>query len=114
MRFGALLALALLIPACVQGASSPSENSTRVEAYLPTTNTWRQEADLPVPVDHAMAAGHRGRVYLAGGYGADRGQLSTLFAFTGDGWTRLAPMPESRAAGDGNPDTRSAPSWATS
>jgi non-specific serine/threonine protein kinase len=131
MRFGALLALALLIPALAEGASptwkrgaplplargevaaavaegsiyivggftANGQGSTRVEAYLPTTNTWRMEADLPVPVHHPMAAGYQGRVYVAGGYGPDHGQLTTLFAFTGDGWTRLAPMPEDRAAG---------------
>lgn len=131
MRFGALLALVLLIPALAQGANGKwkqgaplplargevaaavaegriyviggftagGENSTRVDAYSPTTNSWRQEADLPLPVDHAMAAGSRGRVYVAGGYGPGRSRLTTLFAFTGDGWTRLAPMPEQRAAG---------------
>jgi N-acetylneuraminic acid mutarotase len=131
MRLGALLALALLIPALAEGASpnwkrgvplplargevaaavaegriyivggftADGENSTRVEAYSPSTNTWRQEADLPLSVDHTMAAGYRGRVYVAGGYGTDRRQLTSLFAFTGDGWTRLPPMPEPRAAG---------------
>ena len=131
MRLGALLALALLLPALAEGATGKWKrgaplplargevaaavaegriyvvggftgtvrNSTRVEAYSPTTNSWSQEADLPVSVDHTMAAGHRGRVYVAGGYGPDRAQLTSLFAFTGDGWTRLAPMPEPRAAG---------------
>jgi N-acetylneuraminic acid mutarotase len=130
MRFGALLAIALLIPALAEGASptwkrsaglplargevaaavdqgrifiiggftANGQGSTRVEAYLPTMNTWSMEADLPVPVHHPMAAGYRGRVYVAGGYGPDQ-RLATLFAFTGDGWTRLAPMPEDRAAG---------------
>lgn len=131
MRFGALLALVLLIPALAEGApgtwtrgaplplargevaaavaegriyviggfTAARKNSTRVDAYSPTTNSWRQEADLPLPVDHTMAAGYRGRVYVAGGYGPGRSRLTTLFAFTGDGWTRLAPMPEQRAAG---------------
>ena len=130
MRFGALLAIALLIPALAEGASpnwkrgaplplargevaaavdqgriyiiggftANGQGSTRAEAYLPTTGTWSMEADLPVPVHHTMAAGYRGRVYVAGGYGPDHGQLTTLFAFTGDGWTRLATMPEDRAA----------------
>jgi N-acetylneuraminic acid mutarotase len=83
----------------IGGFTAKGENSTRVDAYSPTTNTWRQEADLPLPVDHAMAAGYQGRVYVAGGYGPGRSRLTTLFAFTGDGWTRLAPMPEQRAAG---------------
>jgi N-acetylneuraminic acid mutarotase len=131
MRFGALLAIALLIPALAEGASpswkrgaglplargevaaavdqgrifivggltANNQGSNRVEAYLPTTNTWSMEADLPVAVHHPMAAGYRGRVYVAGGYGPDHGRETTLFAFTGDGWTRLAPMPEDRAAG---------------
>jgi N-acetylneuraminic acid mutarotase len=83
----------------IGGFTADGENSTRVDAYSPSTNTWRQEADLPLPVDHTMAAGYRGRVYVAGGYGPGRSRLTTLFAFTGDGWTRLAPMPEQRAAG---------------
>jgi N-acetylneuraminic acid mutarotase len=131
MRFGAVLALVLLIPALAEGASrqwkrgaalplargevaaavaegriyviggftAGGANSTKVQAFNPPTNTWSQEADLPLPVDHTMAAGYRGRVYVAGGYGPGRSRLTTLSAFTGDGWTRLAPMPEQRAAG---------------
>jgi N-acetylneuraminic acid mutarotase len=131
MRFGALLALALLLPAFAEDASpkwkrgaplplargevaaavaegriyiiggftANGQGSTRAEAYSPATGTWSTEADLPVPVHHPMAAGYRGRVYVAGGYGPDHAQLATLFAFTGDGWTRLASMPEDRAAG---------------
>jgi N-acetylneuraminic acid mutarotase len=131
MRLGALVALALLLPAFAvgatgawkRGASLPlargevaaavaegriyviggftaqGENSTSVQAFNPGTNSWSQEADLPLPVDHTMAAGDRGRVYVAGGYGPGRSRLTTLFAFAGDGWTRLASMPEQRAAG---------------
>jgi N-acetylneuraminic acid mutarotase len=83
----------------IGGFTANGENSTRVDAYAPRANSWSMEADLPLPVDHAMAAGYQGRVYVAGGYGPDRARLTTLFAFTGDGWTRLAPMPEQRAAG---------------
>jgi N-acetylneuraminic acid mutarotase len=83
----------------IGGFRSGGANSTSVQAFNPGTNTWSREADLPLPVDHTMAAGHRGRVYVAGGYGRGRSRLTTLFAFAGDGWTRLAPMPEQRAAG---------------
>jgi N-acetylneuraminic acid mutarotase len=83
----------------IGGFMANGQGSTRVEAYLPTMNTWSMEADLPVPVHHPMAAGYRGRVYVAGGYGRGRSRLTTLFAFAGDGWTRLAPMHEQRAAG---------------
>jgi N-acetylneuraminic acid mutarotase len=83
----------------IGGFTAQGENSTTVQAFNPGTNTWSQEADLPLPVDHTMAAGYRGRVYVAGGYGPGRSRLTTLFAFMGDGWTRLASMPEQRAAG---------------
>jgi N-acetylneuraminic acid mutarotase len=131
MRIGALLFLALSLPAFAAGANrdwkrgaplplargevaaavaegriyviggftADGENSTRVDSYSPGTNTWRLEANLPVPVDHTMAGGYRDRVYVAGGYGPGRSRLTTLFAFTGDGWTRLASMPGPRAAG---------------
>jgi N-acetylneuraminic acid mutarotase len=82
----------------VGGFTSGGENSPRVDAYSPARNSWHQVADLPVAVDHAMAAGYRGRLYVAGGYGSDRSRLTTLFSFTGGAWTRLPPMPEERAA----------------
>ena len=56
-------------------------------------------ADLPLPVDHTMAAGYRGKIYVAGGYGPGRARLTTFFAYSGGSWTRLLPMPEQRAAG---------------
>lgn len=131
MRFGALLVLAVALPAVAGGATgewnrgvplpqargevaaavaegriyviggfkADGENSTTVQAFNPPTSSWAQEAELPVPVDHPMAAGFQGRVYVAGGYGPGRARLTSLFAFTGDGWTKLAPMPERRAAG---------------
>jgi N-acetylneuraminic acid mutarotase len=83
----------------IGGFTAQGENSTSVQAFNPDANTWSQEADLPLPVDHTMAAGYRGRVYVAGGYGPERSRLTTLFVFTGAGWTRLASMPEQRAAG---------------
>ncbi len=82
----------------IGGFTANGQASARAEAFSPGTGTWSMEADLPVAVHHPMAAGYRGRVYVAGGYGPDA-QLTTLYAFTGDGWTRLASMPEDRAAG---------------
>ena len=49
-------------------------------------------------VDHAAAAGANGRVYVAGGYGADRVPLRSAFVLAGGGWRRLPPMPDGRAA----------------
>ena len=54
--------------------------------------------DLPVSVDHAMSAGYRGRLYVAGGYAADRSRLKTLFSFSSGSWKRLPAMPAERAA----------------
>jgi N-acetylneuraminic acid mutarotase len=51
-----------------------------------------------VTVDHAMSAAWHGRLYVAGGYAADRSRLTTLFSYANGSWTRLPPMPEERAA----------------
>lgn len=83
----------------VGGFTANGENSPRVDAYSPADNTWRQIPDLPLPVDHTMAAAHKGTLYVAGGYGPGRSRLTTLFSFLDGSWTRLPPMPEQRAAG---------------
>lgn len=73
-------------------------NSTRVDAYDPARDRWVRLPDLPVRVDHAMAAGYRGRLYVLGGYGADRARLRTAFVLERGRWRRLPPMPLPRAA----------------
>ena len=83
----------------VGGFTADGQNSPRVDAYSPARDSWRSVPDLPVAVDHAMAAGYRGKLYAVGGYGPGRSPLATLFAYSGGSWTRLAPMPEQRAAG---------------
>ena len=82
----------------VGGFIFDGKNSSRVDAYSPTADTWRQIPDLPVSVDHAMSASYRGRLYVGGGYAADRSRLTTLFSFSNGSWARLPPMPEERAA----------------
>ena len=70
-------------------ASSPSgNNSARVDAYSVEGGGWRRLPDLPVSVDHAAAASVNGRVYVAGGYGADRRPMRTVFELAR---RRLAP-----------------------
>lgn len=83
----------------VGGFTANGQNSTRVDAYSPRTNRWRRVADLPVAVDHTMAAAHRGRVYVLGGYGASRARLTSAFVLANGAWTPLPAMPEQRAAG---------------
>ncbi len=82
----------------VGGFTADGTNSARVDAYSPERNTWRQIADLPVTVDHAMSATWRGKLYVAGGYAADRARLTTLFSYSNGSWARLPAMPEERAA----------------
>jgi hypothetical protein len=55
MRFGALLALVLLIPALAEGASAP---------------TWKRGAPLPLARGEVAAAVAGGRIYIAGGFTA--------------------------------------------
>src|SRR5262245_7575303 len=56
----------------VGGFTAVGSNSARVAAYAPAPDRWRQIADLPTSVDHAMSASWRGKLYVAGGYAADR------------------------------------------
>jgi len=82
----------------VGGFTADGQNSARADVYSPPQDAWGQIADLPVPVDHAMSAGYREKLYVAGGYAADRSRLTTLFSFSNSSWTRLPSMPEERAA----------------
>ncbi len=78
---------------------------TRVERYDPS-GRWERVADLPIGVDHAMAAAVSGiqvtgdeGVYALGGY---VNGVATAHAFrfdpTADRWSEIAPMPGPRAA----------------
>jgi N-acetylneuraminic acid mutarotase len=82
----------------VGGFTTSGSNSRRVDAYSPSRDAWRRLPDLPVAVDHAAAASSGGRVYVVGGYGADRRPLRAAFSFDGRVWRRLPSPPESRAA----------------
>jgi Kelch motif protein len=81
----------------VGGFVGRNESSSRVDAFSPARNRWRRLPDLPVAVNHPMAASARGRFYVLGGYDAS-GPLRTAFAFFRGRWTRLPDMPETRAA----------------
>jgi N-acetylneuraminic acid mutarotase len=80
------------------GFSGGGTNSARVDAYSVSNDSWRRLPDLPVPVDHAAAASSSGRVYVIGGYGADRVPLRTVFVLDGGTWRRVASLPDGRAA----------------
>jgi N-acetylneuraminic acid mutarotase len=76
------------------------DGSTRAEAYAyaPIGNRWRRLPDAPIGVNHPMAAGWQGRLYLVGGYPGPRPPLRAAFVLEGGRWRALAPPPEGRAA----------------
>ena len=82
----------------VGGFIADGNNSAHVDAYSVGDDRWRRLPDLPVAVDHAAAASANGRVYVAGGYGAERVPLRTVFVLADGAWRRLPPLPDGRAA----------------
>ncbi len=82
----------------VGGFVADGSNVGRADAYSPRTNRWRRLPDLPVTVDHAAGAAWRGRMVVAGGYGANRAPLREAFLLENGRWRRLPPLPEARAA----------------
>lgn len=76
--------------------------SARVDAFAPATNSWRRLPDLPVAVNHAMAAGDGRRLFVVGGYAGaiGSGQITSgAWMLTGGRWWPLPALPEGRAAG---------------
>jgi hypothetical protein len=80
--------------AVIGGFLADGTSTGRVDAYSPRTGRWRRLPDLPAKVNHAMAASAGGRLYLAGGYGAER----MAFVFARGRWHRLRRLPAPRAA----------------
>jgi N-acetylneuraminic acid mutarotase len=82
----------------VGGFLAGGASSARVDAYVPATARWRRVPDLPRAVNHAFAAGWKGRLYVAGGYG-DTGPSRAAWVLDGDSWRSLPPLPYGLAAG---------------
>jgi non-specific serine/threonine protein kinase len=83
------------------GFAESAQTVTTVEVFDPATGAWSRGPDLPVGVNHAMAAALDGTVYVLGGYlgpGLEHPTART-FALRGDRWVELPAMPEPRAAG---------------
>jgi N-acetylneuraminic acid mutarotase len=78
----------------VGGYLADGRSTGRVDAYSPQANRWRRLPDLPATVNHAMAASTSRRLYVVGGYGAER----RAFVFSGRRWRALRAMPAPRAA----------------
>jgi non-specific serine/threonine protein kinase len=84
----------------VGGFLPDGTTSGRVDAYSPALDRWRRLPDLPVPVNHAMAAAAAGRLYVVGGYTQGfRRTLRSAFVFEDGTWHTLPPLPAVRAAG---------------
>src|SRR5215218_4488522 len=69
-----------------------------VEVYDTAANRWERGPDLPVAVNHAMAATLDGVLYIAGGNDGD-GPSPQVARLDGDRWRTLAPLPQGRSAG---------------
>src|SRR5918992_3187579 len=68
------------------------------EVYDTAADRWSRGPDLPVAVNHAMAATLEGVLHVAGGNDGD-GPSTQVARLEGDGWRRLAPLPQGRSAG---------------
>jgi len=77
------------------GFLAGGSSSREVDLYAPSTDTWRRAPDLPAGVNHAASAVARGRLYVLGGYGAER----SGFALAGGRWQTLRLPAARKAAG---------------
>jgi hypothetical protein len=87
----------------IGGFVPPGRTTAAVERYDLRTRRWSRVRPLPVPLNHAAAVGHRGAVYVLGGYAGERGltrPVATLYRYDPprDRWTRLPSAPTARAA----------------
>lgn len=70
-----------------------------VEVFDTATGRWSPGPELPVAVNHAMAAAVDGVVYAVGGYLDGGAPSAAAYALSGEGWRRIADLPQARAAG---------------
>lgn len=83
------------------GFVPPGRTVPIVEVYDIATDSYSRGPDLPLAVNHAMAAAWEGVVYVMGGYADATGLASPTdraFALRGQVWEELPSMPEVRAA----------------
>jgi N-acetylneuraminic acid mutarotase len=88
--------------AVVGGFLPDGASANRVDLYSPIENRWTRLPDLPIAVNHAMAAADPARLYVVGGYTSGFGRkLRSAYVFdrASGAWRGLPPMPGARAAG---------------
>ncbi|MGH3133294.1 MAG: Kelch repeat-containing protein [Gaiellaceae bacterium] len=84
----------------IGGFAANGATTKRADLYLPGRRRWRRLPNLPVVVNHAMAASAGGKLYVVGGYASGLSlPRRTAYVFDGTRWSRLARMPDGRAAG---------------
>jgi hypothetical protein len=81
------------------GFAPPDRTVSTVEVFDIASDTWRAGPDLPLAVNHAMAASVSGQVFVFGGYLEDGPASDAAFVLREGRWDTIAPMPEPRAAG---------------
>jgi non-specific serine/threonine protein kinase len=81
------------------GSEAEGASSRRVDSYDPATRRWSRLPDLPLAVNHAMAASDGKRIYLVGGYANGAPVRRAYVLDRGGKWRPLPLMPEARAAG---------------
>jgi serine/threonine protein kinase/N-acetylneuraminic acid mutarotase len=84
------------------GMEADNRISARHEGYDPPIDSWKGGADLPVPVQHAMAVTWQGTPVVIGGWraeGADvRVATDRVWRIVNSRWTELPPLLQPRAA----------------
>lgn len=84
------------------GMEADNRVSARHEGYDPPIDSWKGGADLPVPVQHAMAVTWQGTPVVIGGWraeGADtRVATDRVWRIVNSRWTELPPLLQPRAA----------------
>lgn len=84
--------------AVVGGLLADGSSSDEVDAYSPSARNWRRLPDLPVAVNHPLAAARRGALYVAGGYDAG-GRSRQAWTLAAGRWRALPDLPYPLAAG---------------
>jgi N-acetylneuraminic acid mutarotase len=82
----------------VGGFLADGRGSRQADVYDPQTDRWSSLPDLPVAVNHPMAAADAKRVFVVGGY-REGEALADSFVYENGSWRRLPSLPQPRAAG---------------
>jgi non-specific serine/threonine protein kinase len=87
----------------VGGYRADGATVATVEVFDPATGAWQRGPDLPVALNHAMAATIDDALYVFGGYRHGNIPNADAFRLEPAGWRAVARMPDARAAGTAVP-----------